>query len=167
MDQRHHHRGTAPGQTRPHSDLRRRSVHPVLALQRLIGNRGTTRVLARKNGTGTFANSVRIGKLGPIEIKESNIADWIGKKNPETLTVTTAKGKKSSDELKRMSEGKTRVEAIEVTSVSGENTFIKVTFRNAHIKDYAADASGETEQWIVADFDAVNIERISIGKARP
>lgn len=164
MYQREHDRGSGPGQTaRP-----RRSAHPVLALQRLIGNRGTTQVLARqKKNAGTFPNSVRIGKLGPIEIKESNIADWLGKKNPENLTLTTAKGTKTSNELKRMSDGKTRVDAIEVNSVSGENTMIKVTFRNGRIKGYSADAAGETESWTVTGFDAVNIERISIGKHRP
>jgi hypothetical protein len=163
MYQREFDRSTGTG----HAARSRRSAHPVLALQRLIGNRGTTQVLARhkKKNAGTFPHSVRIGKLGPIEIKESNIADWVGKKNPETLTLTTAKGEKTSDELKRLSEGRTRVDAIEVNSVSGENTMIKVTFRNGRIKGYA-DA-GETESWTVADFDAVNIERISIGKHRP
>lgn len=163
MHQREHDRSNGPGQTaRP-----RRGAHPVLALQRLIGNRGTTQLIARQKNAGTFPHSVRIGKLGPIEIKESNIADWLGKKNPENLTLTTAKGKKTSDELKRMSDDKTRVDAVEVNSVSGENTMIKVTFRNARIKGYAADASGETESWTVTGFDAVNIERISIGKHRP
>jgi hypothetical protein len=45
MYQRGRHRSSAPGQTRPHT---RRSAHPVLALQRLIGNRGTVQVLARQ-----------------------------------------------------------------------------------------------------------------------
>jgi hypothetical protein len=166
MYQRDHDRSSAPGQTRSPTAPSRRSAHPVLALQRLIGNRGTTRVLARQKGARTFPNSVRIGKLDPIEIKESNIADWIGKKNPETLTVTTAKGKKSSEAVKRRSDDKTRGD-IEVTSVSGENSFVKVTFRNARIKGYTADPSGETEQWTVTDFETVNIERISIGKQRP
>lgn len=162
MFQREHDRSTGTG----HAARPRRSAHPVLALQRLIGNRGTTQVLARqKKNAGSFPHSVRIGKLGPIEIKESNIADWVGKKNPETLTLTTAKGEKTSDEIKRLSEGRTRVDAIEVNSVSGENTMIKVTFRNGRIKGYA-DA-GETESWTVTDFDAVNIERLSIGKHRP
>jgi hypothetical protein len=161
MYQREHDRRHGTGSTaRP-----RRNGHPVLELQRLIGNRGTTQLLARQKNAGTFPTSVRIGKLGPIEVKESNIADWIGKKNPETLTLTTAKGKGTSDEFKRLSEGRSRVDAVEVNSVSGENTMIKVTFRNGRIKGYA-DA-GKTESWTVTDFDAVNIERLSIGKHRP
>src|SRR5215217_3163717 len=100
MSQRDHDRGTDPGPIRSNTALPRRSASPVLALQRAIGNRGTTRLLARKGGDGTLENSVRIGKLGPIEITESNIADWIGKKgNADDLIVTTAKGK-HSDELK-------------------------------------------------------------------
>jgi hypothetical protein len=84
----------------------------VLALQCALGNRGTIRVLARKGGSGrgTFENSVRIGKLGPIEITESNIADWIGKKaDADDLIVTTVKGKHSG-ELKRMSDSKARTD---------------------------------------------------------
>jgi hypothetical protein len=166
MYQRDHDRSSEPGQTRSRPTLPRRSAHPVLALQRLIGNRATTRVLARKK-EGTFEHSVKVGKLGPIEITESNIADWIGKKNPEDLILTTTKGKKHSDELKRMSDAKTRIDKIEVQSITGENSWVKVTFTNARIKGYTSDPEGKTEQWRATDFDGVHIERTSIGKPRP
>jgi len=168
MSQRDQYRGSEPGQTRPRPALPRRSASPVLVLQRAIGNRGTTRVLARQGGSaqGTFENSVRIGKLGPIEITESNIGDWIAKKDVDDLVVTTAKGK-HSDELKRMSDSKTRIDNIEVQSITGENSWVVVTFKNAIIVGYTPDQSGKTEHWKATQFDHVDIKRTSIGKQRP
>ena len=169
MSPRDHDRSSEPGQSRSHTVLPRRSGSPVLALQRAIGNRGTTRVLARDGGPGpgTFDNSVQIGKLGPIEISESNIADWIGKKaDADDLVVTTVKGK-YSDELKRMSDGKTRIDNIQVQAITGENSWVIVTFKNAVIKGYAPDPSGQKERWKATGFDAVDIKRTSIGKPRP
>jgi hypothetical protein len=165
MHQRAHNRRSEPG----HAALPRRAASPVAALQRAIGNRGMAQVLARKgagSGKGTFENSVKVGKLGPIEIKESNIADWIGKKNPDDLIVTTTKGK-HSDELKRMSESKERIDTIEVQAITGENSWVKVTFKNARIRGFAPDSEGKTESWKATDFDGVHIERTSIGTPRP
>ena len=51
-------------------------------------------------------------------------------------------------------------------ALTGENSWVIVTFSHAVIRDYAADASGKTEQWKAIDFDAVHIERTSIGKPR-
>jgi hypothetical protein len=81
MSQRDHDRSSEP-QARSLAALPRRSTSPVLALQRALGNRGKTRLFARKGGSGpgTFENSVRIGKLGPIEIIESNIHDHRGRR---------------------------------------------------------------------------------------
>jgi hypothetical protein len=163
MHQRTHKRRSEPGQAAlPHD-----GASPVAALQRAIGNRGMAQVLARKgSGKGTFENSVKIGKLAPIEIKDSNIADWIAKKNPDDLIATTAHGKQS-DELKRMSESKERIDTIEVQAITGENSWVKVTFKNARIKGFAPDAEGKTESWKATDFDGVHIERTSIGTPRP
>lgn len=163
MYQREHNLSTGAGQaTRP-----RRNVHPVLALQRLIGNRGTMRVLARqKKNQGQFEHSVKFGKVGPLEIKGGNVKDWVGKETPDKLELTTTMGK-HSDELKRTSESRERIEKLTVQSVVGENTFVAITISNARIKGYAADESGKTERWEVVDFDAVHRDRTSIGKARP
>lgn len=169
MSQRYQDRGSDPAQARPRPTVPRRSVSPVLALQRALGNRGTTRVLTRdgNSGRGTFENSVRVGKLGPIEITASNIGDWIAKKaDVEDLIVTTAKGK-HSDELKRLSESKTRIDTIEATSLSGQNSWVVITFKHALITGYDGDPSGKTEQWKVTQFDAVDIKRTSIGAPRP
>jgi hypothetical protein len=162
MYQRDQHRSGAPGRTRSHP---RRSAHPVLALQRLIGNRGTVQVLARDKNRPSFEHSVKIGKLGPIEIKGGNIGDWIAKKDPESLVVTSTKGK-HSDELKRMSDSKDRIDTIEVQSIVGENSIVVITYKNARIRGYAADESAKAEQWKAVDFDAVNRTKTSIGAAR-
>jgi hypothetical protein len=167
MSQRNHDRSSEPRQTRSPAAAPRRSASPVLRLQRAVGNRATTQVLARKGGSeGTFENSVRIGKLGPIEITESNIAAWIGKQDVDDLVVTTAKGKHSA-ELQRMSESKSRIDTIEVQAISGQNSWVIVTFKNAVISGYAPDPSGKTERWKATQFDAVDIKRTSIGKPRP
>ena len=54
-------------------------------------------MLARDKPTNrpSFEHSVKIGKLGPIEIKGGNIAEWAAKKNPEGLKVVSPKGKHS------------------------------------------------------------------------
>jgi hypothetical protein len=170
MAQQDHDRGMQGGQGRSRAALPRRGNSPVLALQRSLGNRATTQLLARKgagSNKGTFENSVQIGKLGPIEITESNIGDWIAhKSSAQDLVVTTAMSKHSG-ELKRMADGRTKVDSLQVQAVTGENSWVIVTFSHAVIRDYAADPSSKTEQWKAVDFDAVHIDRTSIGKPRP
>jgi hypothetical protein len=170
MPQWDHDRGIQDGQARSRTVLPRRAHSPVLALQRSLGNRATAQLLARKGAgpaRGTFENSVQIGKLGPAEVTQSNIGDWIANKSSASdLKVTTATGKHSGD-LKQMADGKTKIDSIQVQALTGENSWVIVTFRHAVIRDYVADASSKTEQWKATDFDAVHIERTSIGKARP
>src|SRR3954465_9139946 len=110
MYQRDHDRTSASG--RSHGAPRRRA-HPVVALQRLIGNRGTARVLARdkKKNAANFARSVQFGTFGPIEVKGGTVDDWVGTTTPDELVLTTVKGKQS-DELKRLSGGKSRVDKL-------------------------------------------------------
>jgi hypothetical protein len=162
MYQRDQQRSSGPS----HAGQPRRGAHPVIALQRLIGNRGTTRLLARdkKKNAATFARSVQFGKSGPIEIKGGSVDDWLGTDTPDALTLTTVKGK-HSDELKRLSSGKTKLDKLVLTVVSGENTLITITISHALVKDYADE--GKTESWRVTDFDAVHRDRVSIGHARP
>src|SRR3954469_4782449 len=166
MEQRHQDARGAPGRTASHGSLPRRA-HPVVALQRLIGNRGTTQVLARdkKKNAANFARSVQFGKFAPIEVKGGNLDDWVGTKSPDEIVLTTVKGKQS-DELKRLSGSRTRVDKLVISAVSGENTMITITFSHVLIKDYAGDG-GKTEDWRVTDFDAVHRDRVSIGAARP
>jgi hypothetical protein len=155
---------------RRHAPAPRRTASPVAELQRSLGgNQATANVLARKGAgkkEGTFEHSVRIGKLGPIEIKDSNVEDFSSQNgHSRDLTVTTAMGK-HSHELEKMAGGD-KVDAIEVTSITGQNTWIVVTFKHGLIKDYEADKSAKTETWKLTRFDAIDIKRLAIGTARP
>ena len=163
MFQRDRHR-SAPGQSRSQSALARRSASPVLALQQAIGNRGTTRVIARERNKGTFPNSIKFGKFPLIEVKDGNLAEWgSGKDAPDVLTVTTTKGKHSK-ELKRLSEGKEGVDSLMLQTIIGENSWLKITIKNGRVRDYSED--GKTESWKLVDFDGVAREKTSIGTPR-
>jgi hypothetical protein len=169
MSQRDHDRRIQDGQLWSRTAPARRGGSPVLALQRSLGNRATAQLLARKGGSGrgTFETSVQIGKLGPIEVTQSSVGDWVAHKSSAAdLEVTTVKGK-HSDELKRMADGKTKIDSIQVQAITGQNSWMIVTFRHAIIKGYAADPAGKTEQWKAIDFDDVHIDRTAIGKPRP
>jgi hypothetical protein len=108
---------------------------------------------------------VQFGTFGPIEIKAGgNVEEWLGTASPDNLDLTTAKGKQS-DELKRLSGSKTRIEKLVLSAVSGENTMVTVTFSHVLVKNYVED--GDTESWRVTDFDAVHRDKVSIGAARP
>ena len=164
---------TEPDRPRPKpapAPARRAAPSPVAELQRSLGgNQATARVLGRKGDKhkGTFEHSVRIGKLGPIEIKDSNVSDWTSQNgHARDLVITTATGKHSR-ELKKMAEGDSKLDAIEVTTVTGQNTWIVVTFKHGLIKDYEEDKSAKTETWKLVRFDAVDIKRLAIGAARP
>ncbi len=164
MNQRYHDRGGAPGRSRRDPPLPRRSVNPVLALQRAVGNRGTARVLARDKDKNrpSFEHSVKIGKLGPIEITGGNIGQWAAKKDPDDLKVISVKGK-HSDELKRLFEGKARVDTVETASVVGENSLVTIAFKSCRIRRYSMD--GEKEEWTV-EFESAKRQTLSIGAAR-
>ena len=150
----------------------RRDTHPVLALQRLIGNHRTTQVIARdrKRGGGnkkqaTLAYQVRVGDLGPIAIEPGAVADWIAKKKNAGDPVVSSKKGDHSEKLKALAaDKKGKIDKIEFQEIVGENTWIIVRFRNARIRGYSVD--GETERWTVVDYDEVNTEQTSIGKAR-
>jgi hypothetical protein len=165
MHQREHERSRQPGQTRAEPPLPHQSANAVLALQRTIGNRSTTEVLARDSkdkNRPNFPHSVKFGKFGPIEIKGGNIEEWAAKKTPDYLKVVSAKGK-HSDELKRLFDSKGKIDTLVTTSVVGENSLVTITFKSCHIKRYSLD--GEQEEWTV-EYEGANRETLSIGHAR-
>src|SRR4051794_1536933 len=120
MSPRRLHRSSEPGRAPSGTIAPRRAAVGVLALQRAMGNRDTTRLLARKGdkNKGTYENSVQVGKAGPIEITEANLDEWKkgGTDAPDKLTVTSVKGK-HSDELKRLADSRERVDVSKVTAV--------------------------------------------------
>ena len=157
-------RAEKPDEIRPDPPLPRRSEDAVLALQRAIGNHGTARVLARDKDKNrpSFEHSVKIGKLGPIEITGGNIADWAAKKDPDDLKVISAKGS-HSDELKRLFESKARIDTVETDSVVGENTLVTILFKGCRVRRYSTD--GDKEEWTV-EFETAKRQTLSIGAPR-
>jgi len=153
--------------------LARRSASPVIALQRLAGNRGTSQLIARerkknkKSGRGNFENSVKLGELPTIEITGGNVGDWVDRKKkiPETLEVTSTTGK-HSEKLKGLAEKRTQFDEINVQAIVGENSWMIITFKNAHVAKYSADG-GTSESWKLVDFTGVHRESTSIGVPRP
>jgi hypothetical protein len=164
MYQRHHHRRGGTGELRPDPPQPRRSADAVLALQQAIGNRGTAGLLAREQEKNrpSFEHSVKIGKLGPIEITGGNVADWAAKKDPDGLKVISAGGK-HSDELKRLFDSKARIDTVETASVVGENSLVTITFKDCRIRRYSTD--DKTEEWTV-EFQSAKRQTLSIGTPR-
>src|SRR5215211_6551476 len=95
-------RGRAPASRSPLP----RGSHPVLALQRSIGNRAVAQVLAREPvRTGT----VQIPGVGTIKVKGGNLEEWAGKEVLDTVDVTSTKGKHSV-KLEKLSKAGTRTD---------------------------------------------------------
>jgi hypothetical protein len=157
------HRRKRPGEAAP---VATPTPAPSFSLHQAIGNRATAGMVARdkKKNEATLEKSIRVGSLGPIEIKESNLDEWTGKDIPDALTLTTKKGK-HSDKLQKLADSKQRQGEIKVQLITGENSWMVITIKNGLIKGYSRD--GDTETWQVVDFDDVNRHRESIGKHRP
>src|SRR3712207_920011 len=84
--------------------------HGVLALQQAIGNRAVAQTLARKPAAAT---TVQVGKL-KIPVSGGNIAEWAAKQVPDTLDVSSSKGRHSA-ELERMSKERTKIPSLTLT----------------------------------------------------
>jgi hypothetical protein len=134
-----------------------RANNPVLALHRAVGNRAFAQMLARKSSQSP---TIKIGKLA-IEVAGGNIAAWAANEVPETLDVTSQKGRHSA-ELERLSKEGTRVKSLTLTVAAANKSTgehldvgsLAIEFTNARIKGYALD--GKTESWQVAEFDGVH-----------
>lgn len=165
MHQRSRQRRSEPAEPRPDAPRRQRSTDAVLALQQAIGNRETAGLLAREKkdkNRPSYEHSVKIGKLGPIEITGGNVADWAAKKDPAGLEVVSPAGKHSA-ELKRMFDTKARIDTVETASVVGENTLVTITFQKCRITRYSA---GEKhDEWTV-EFEGAKRHTVSIGAPR-
>lgn len=140
------------------------STAPALRLQRVIGNRATSRLLAREPAAAPHA-TVQIGKLSPITITGGNADGWAAKKDLDRLEVTSDKGRHSA-ELAKLSDDHTVVPSLKVTTPlvdqSGQYVgygSVEIEFVNAKIKAYAAD--GKSESWTAADFEAVHRRTVS------
>src|SRR5690348_600202 len=136
------------GAARAHADeaRTRRGANPVLALQRSIGNRAVAQVLARDPlRTGT----VEIGGLA-IKVKGGNLADWTSKDTPDTVDVTSEKGKHSR-KLEQLSNAGTKGD-VKVTIAPAQEAGAQLAvggtqldIKGARVANYAL-ANGE-ETW--------------------
>jgi hypothetical protein len=161
MPERETDRRREPGRAPASPSLLRRSSNPVLALQRSIGNRAVVQVLAREPvRTGT----VQIGAVGEIKVKGGNLEEWAGKGAPDTVEVTSEKGKHSA-KLEKMSTARTRTDVkvtISPANKAGEELSVGggtlLEIKDARIKGYAV--KDDVETWQVADFE--NVKRTKI-----
>ena len=110
----------------------------------------------------SFEHSVKIGKLGPIEITGGNIAEWAAKKDPDDLKVISPKGA-HSDELKHLFESKARIDTVETDSVVGENSLVTIIVQSCRIRRYSTD--GDKDEWTV-EYQSAKRQTLSIGAAR-
>jgi hypothetical protein len=141
----------------------RRSAGPVVQLQRKIGNRATGQVLAREPAIKD-QGTVQVGKLA-IKITGGNAGVWAANKNPDTLEISSEKGKHSA-ELERLSKDRTKIASLKVTSPmvdqSGQHLdfgSVEIEFVNARIAGYTVD--GKHETWRAVDFETVHRKTIS------
>jgi hypothetical protein len=139
-------------------------AHPLLRLQRKIGNRATGQVLARTPATKD-QGTVRIGKLPAIKIVGGNVGEWAAKKDLDALEIASEKGKHSTG-LERLSKERSRVPSLKVTTPmvdsSGQHLdfgSVEIEFVNARVAGYAVD--GKLESWRAVDFEAVHRTTIS------
>ncbi len=136
--------------------------HPVLALQRAIGNRAVAQMLARAPAT---TGSVHTHGVGEIKVQGGNLEAWTGKEAPETVDVTSHKGRHSAKLEKLASaQAKTDVKVtISAANKAGEElsvgggTTLEIT--GARIADYAVADGMET--WRLTDFTSVHRTKIS------
>jgi hypothetical protein len=162
MPERVTHRRREPGRSQSDASLMRRSSNPVLALQRSIGNRAVTQVLARDP---VRTGIIQIGSVGQIKVKGGNLEEWAGTATLYTVEVTSQKGKHSS-KLQELANARTRSDVkvtIAPTNQAGEQLNVGsgtvLEIKAARIKDYAVEDGVET--WRVGDFEQVRRTKIT------
>ena len=158
MPERKTDRRRAGGRAQAPPSLWRREDNPVLALQRWIGNRGVGQVLAR---TPVTRGTVEIGGVGNIKVTGGNLEDWAGKGAPDTVEVTSEKGKHST-KLEKLATARTRKD-IKVTIAPGQQAGEHLNVGGGTLLEIKeARVAGYTEQdgvetWRITDF--VDVKR--------
>ncbi len=163
MPERTTDRRRQAGRDHPDPGRAHRAANPVLALQRSIGNRAVAQVLARDPvRTGT----VELAGIGAIKVKGGNLADWTAKETPDTVNISSEKGKHSR-KLEQLSSAGTKGdvkvtiapadEAGEQLNVGGGTV---LDIKGARVKHYAVAANGE-ETWTLSGFTDVHRTKIT------
>ena len=157
MPERTTDRHRRPGRTQASPAQPRRRANPVIALQRSIGNRAVTQMLAR---TPTRKGSVEIRGVGTIKVEAGNLEAWAGKETPESVDVTSKTGKHSA-KLEKLATERTRTDVmVTITPAheAGEDLNVgggtSLKLHSARIKGYAVE--DDVEKWRLAGFTEVN-----------
>jgi hypothetical protein len=138
----------------------RREPHPVLALQRAIGNRAVAQVLAR---APAVHDTVQIHGLGSINVTGGNLEAWTGADTPQTVDVTSHKGRHSA-KLEKLSHDRTPVEAKVTIAPPNKGTELTtgstvLDIKGAEVEHYAV-ADG-TETWRLGGSMSVHRTKIT------
>jgi hypothetical protein len=160
MPQRASHRRRRPGGAPAAVDLMDHD-NPVLALQRSIGNRAVAQIVAREAArTGT----VEIAGVGKIKVTGGNLEEWDGKGAPDTVELTSQKGKHSG-KLEKLATARTKTDVkvmIAAAGKAGENLNVgggtQLDIKDARISGYSVADGVET--WRISDF--TNVKRTKI-----
>jgi hypothetical protein len=138
-----------------------RESHPILALQRAIGNHAVAQVLARKPVAGS---AVHVPGVGDIKVKDGNLEEWTGGEAPNSVEVTSHKGRHSA-KLEKLAEAGTKSDVkvrIAPETKVGEELNIggtELEIKGARVKDYAIE--GGVETWRLGDFTNVHRTKIT------
>ncbi len=161
MSNRQTNRRRRPGRTEAAPSLQQ-TDNPILALQRTAGNRAVAQMLARepaRHGT------VEIAGVGTIKVTGGNLEEWDGKGAPDTVNVTSEKGKHSA-KLEKLATDRTKTDVkvmIAASGKTGENLNVgggtQLDVKGARIKGYTVADGVET--WRLDDFTDVKRTKIT------
>ena len=147
------------------ASLPQHSTEPVLALQRSIGNRAVTQLLARAPDAKAATGTVQIPGVGEIKVSGGNLEEWAGKGAPDAVEVASEKGRHSA-KLEKLATARTRTDVkVTISPPHKEGEYLNVgggiqlEIKDARIKHYAVEDGAET--WQVADFESVKRTRIT------
>jgi hypothetical protein len=165
MPERETDRRRERGRTQVSPQPLHREPHPVLALQRAIGNRAVAQMLARKPAATGPKDMVQIHGVGDIKVTGGNLDEWTGNEAPNTVELTSQKGRHSA-KLEKLADAGTKTD-VEVTiapaNKAGEQLSVGggtvLEIKSARITDYEVDGGAET--WRLADFTNVHRTKIT------
>ena len=150
------------GASRAHAPVPARRSHPVLVLQRSIGNRALGQVLARHV---LRTGSVQIPGVGQIQVRGGNLDAWAGKEVLDTVEVTSDKAKHSR-KLEQLSTSGNKIDVtvmIAPANQAGEQLNVgggtQLEIKDARVNGYAVKDGVET--WRLAGFEQVHRSKIT------
>jgi hypothetical protein len=137
-------------------------THAVLALQRSAGNHAVAQVLARAPAT---SGTVQIHGVGDIKVKGGNLEEWAGSGSPETVELTSHKGRHSG-RLEKLSAERTKTDvkvSIAPANQAGQELSVGggtvLEIKGARVGDHAVADGVET--WRLLDFTNVHRTKVS------